>query len=197
MNSDSSSNPPVLAAPGAGLPKLELLIARLIFGWQRRHTSREQSFRLFAKERAAIDSLAANCDTEKGTQRVLIPRLRGLEDSSRNWSVFMTLEHLRIVNEAVAGAIESLGNGLVPAGAASTAAVKPDEIRCRSVIEGYEAACGRLTHCVSCIDNLATSARFAHPCFGPLDAAGWYFLSAIHMRLHRRQIECILRLGSG
>ena len=54
----------------------------------------------------------------------------------------------------MAGAIESLGNGLVPAGPASTAAVKPDEIKGRSVIEGYEESSGMLTDCVSCIDNL-------------------------------------------
>ena len=90
MISDFASNIPVLTPPWAGLPKVELLIVRLIFWWLRRPASREQTCRLFAEERAAIDGLAANCDTEKATQRVLIPRLRGLEDGSRNWSVFMT-----------------------------------------------------------------------------------------------------------
>ncbi|MBX3389322.1 MAG: hypothetical protein KF691_07680 [Phycisphaeraceae bacterium] len=50
------------------------------------------------------ESLSAGAAAE----RVLIPRLRGLEDSSRYWSVWMMLDHLRIVNSQVAMVIASL-----------------------------------------------------------------------------------------
>ncbi len=121
-----------LAPPGAGLPKPEWFIARLIFGWFRRARSRGDLAAMFEEERERILLLAGSCDPANGTRRTLIKRLPGLEDSSRDWSVFMTLEHLR------------------------------------------------------------TAARYRHPWFGPLDAAGWHAMAAFHLRLHRKQVEAIL-----
>lgn len=117
---------PELQAPGAGLPKIEWLMARLRFGWARRRTTREQFGALFESERDKILELARSCDEKTGCRPVLIDRFRGMEDSSRYWSVFMTLDHLRIVNLAAAGVIRALGKGQVPDRKASTADVKPD-----------------------------------------------------------------------
>jgi len=73
--------------------------------------------------------------------RVLIDRLPGLEDSSRCWSVWMTLDHLRITNAAFAEVITQLRNGQIPPGKASTAAVKPSETANAFVDATYEALC--------------------------------------------------------
>jgi hypothetical protein len=58
----------------------------------------------------AIDS-ARLLSEEKGRRRVLVPRLLGIEDSSRNWSVYMVLEHLVIVNSAIAATLPRLYAG--------------------------------------------------------------------------------------
>src|SRR5580765_4880752 len=116
---------PKLAPPGAGLPAAELVIARLLFAWRRRTGTRESFNARFRQERAAIDRMVRDCDAESAAQRVLIPRPRGLEDSSRYWSVWMTLEHLRIVHGSITRVIGALANGVTPPGAASTAKVKP------------------------------------------------------------------------
>jgi len=47
-----------------------------------------------------------------GAKRLLIPRLRGMEDSSRNWSVWMTLDHLRIIHGSFIGVIGTLVKGV-------------------------------------------------------------------------------------
>jgi hypothetical protein len=39
---------------------------------------------------------------------VLIDRVVGLEDSSRYWTVFMVLDHLRIVDEGISQIIKTL-----------------------------------------------------------------------------------------
>ena len=39
-------------------------------------------------------------DEEAFTKPVLIKRLPGLEDSSRNWSAEMTMEHIQVVTAA-------------------------------------------------------------------------------------------------
>lgn len=183
---------PKLDAPGAGLPYPELLAARVIFHSQRMFASRKDAEDLFRDEQARISRLARDCEPGKGAQRVLIKRLRGMEDSSRHWSVYMTLDHLRIVNLACMGAIRSLTRGQVPERVASTAAVKPSPEVDEGVISDFEQTCELLVKTADGAGDLRSKVRYAHPWFGPLDAAGWYFMAGFHMRLHRKQIEVIL-----
>jgi hypothetical protein len=187
---------PQLAPPGAGLPKLELLIARLLFSWRRRRGSRAIFDKRFCQEREAIVEMARVCSDEAASRRVLIPRVRGMEDSSRYWSVWMTLDHLRIVNNRMARVIQALSNGTVPQGKSSTAGVKPSPAADKSALLDFEKSCESLLATVAAIPDLRTPARFAHPWFGPLDAAGWHALAGGHMAIHRLQIERILATGS-
>jgi hypothetical protein len=46
---------------------------------------------------------------------------------------------------------------------------------------------------VAATPYLRTKARFAHPWFGPLDAAGWHLMAGMHLSIHRVQIERILQ----
>jgi hypothetical protein len=188
----TEDNIPKLAAPGAGLPFIELLVARLIFHSGRRRATRESSTENFLREKTAVLEIVRRCDEKQGGERVLIKRLPGLEDSSRYWSVFMTLDHLRIVNDAVAGVINALCSGEIPARATSTAEVKPGTDVDRSIIADFEISCRRLEETVAKTITFPATPRYAHPWFGPMDAAAWHFLSGFHLRLHRKQIEAIL-----
>jgi hypothetical protein len=185
-------NEPRLAPPGAGLPFPENLIARVLLGIKR-STGNSAAFTThFIREREAIRGLIDNRDEAALTRRVLIPRPRGLEDSSRYWSVLMTLDHLRIVHHAFIGVIGTLAQEQVPEGEASTAAVKPDPAVNLDVVDEYEASCDALLATISTVKNFKTRARFPHPWFGPMDAHGWHALAGGHMSIHRVQIERIL-----
>jgi DinB superfamily len=183
---------PQLAAPGAGLPLPELFIGKIFFGLRRLTGNRESFKARIAEERTNIRALLKNVDDASHAQRVLIQRPPGLEDSSRYWSILMTLDHLRIVHHEMARIFRALGNGTVPAGKASTAAVKPDPAADLTVVTEYEASCDALLAAVAGVSNLKTQVRFAHPWFGPLDAYGWLALAGGHMGIHRLQIERIL-----
>lgn len=183
---------PKLAAPGAGLPPIEWFFARRLFARKRRTGTREMFNEAFRQERRTICELVDRCDATLRGRRILIKRLRGLEDSSRHWSVWMTLDHLRITNEAFAHVIVSLASGSVPVQKASTADVKPSPAVGPEAEERFEASCDRLLTAVESVADLKTATRYAHPWFGPLNAAGWHALSALHMEIHRRQIEKIL-----
>lgn len=185
---------PRLAAPGAGLPKLELLFARLLFAWKRSRGGAAHHAAVFCRERDAVLALAHSCTPEQAAARVLIPRLRGLEDSSRHWSVWMTLDHLRITNTAFAGAVRALRQGVVPERKASTAAVKPSPAVNEGVVAAFEQSCAIFLKASRLKEgeSLHTAARYAHPWFGAMDAAGWQAMTGFHMGLHRRQIESIL-----
>lgn len=161
----NSTEPPQLAPPRAGLPFPENLIARILPGLKRGTGSPRSFTAKFVAERGRIASLVSGKDAETLSTRVLIARPPGLEESSRHWSVWMTLDHLRIVHHAFIGVLDSLANERVPDGGASTAAVKPDAQVTGAVVEEYEASCDAL---------LA--------------------LSGGHMAIHRVQIERILQV---
>lgn len=182
---------PRLAPPGAGLPRLELLLGRLLFALKRRTGSRESFNSKFNRERACIRRLAQACDRDALAHRVLIARAIGMEDSSRYWSVLMTLDHLRIVHREMARVIGDLTNGRLPEGTASTATVKPGPQVTADVISAYEESCDALLATVAAATNLKTELRYAHPWFGPLDAYGWHALAAGHLGIHRVQIQRI------
>lgn len=188
----TKSPQPELAPPGAGLPLPELWIAKLLFAMRRLRGSREVFLAKFEQERAAIRALVASCAEEKRGRQVLIERPRGLEDSSRNWSVWMTLEHLRITNTAVTRVITALTQGQVPPGKASTAAVKPSATVTAVVEEEFERSCDGVLVVIAGASDLKTPVRFAHPWFGPLDAFGWAAMAGTHMGVHRVQIQSIV-----
>lgn len=183
---------PQLAPPGAGLPTLELWAARLLFALTRLRGSRETFVAKFEQERAAIRALVDSCPATQRGEQVLIARLRGLEDSSRNWSVWMTLDHLRITNTAFARVILALTHGKVPPGKASTAAVKPSNSLTPTVETDFERSCDGVLAAISEAAELNTKLRCAHPWFGPLNALGWAALAGTHMGIHRVQIQSIM-----
>ncbi len=182
---------PRLAPPGAGLPKPELLIARLIFRLKRRLGNRNSFITTFHEERARVALLLAGCNDETAASQVLIPRLPGMEDSSRHWSVWMTLDHLRIVHGEIGVIIDHLARGLVPPKVASTAAVKPNPAVTASVVPAYEASCEEFLALVAAHPDLLT-AGFPHPWFGPLNALDWLALAGTHLAIHRGQMEKII-----
>jgi len=182
-----------LAPPGAGLPLIELGIANVLFRLRVLTGSRDAFTARFVRERAAIRTLVESCEENAGAQRVLIARPPGLEDSSRDWSVWMTLDHLRIVHNELVPTFELLGKGITPDKQVSTAAVKPDPAVTRAILPEYEAGCDAVLASAAAIPNLWTKAKLAHPWFGPMNAFAWYALLGGHMGIHRVQIQRILK----
>jgi hypothetical protein len=183
---------PNLPAWRAGLPKPELWIARLLFVTRRLTGNRDSFTARFQQERETFRSLLSSLDAESAARRVLIRRPRGLEDSSRYWSAWMTLDHLRIIHGSIIGIIGALTKGVAPPGEASTARVKPSPAVTATVVAEYEKSCDDLLSLVASSPDLNTKARYAHPWFGPLNAHGWLCLTAMHHGVHHRQLARVL-----
>src|SRR5262249_11668488 len=117
---------PKLAKPGAGLPVLEWAVAKYVLLPQRfRSVSPEEAGREFVSESEIILAAAKRLDKAQLLERRLIPRLRGLEDSSRYWSVAMTLDHLVIVGSGIRYLIVGLTSGKKDLPTRTIAQVKP------------------------------------------------------------------------
>lgn len=188
----NSIQEPILQPPGAGLPLPELLIARTLFAIRRKLGNRESFNRFFQAEDQKIRNLISRFPVETRSQRVLISRPRGLEDSSRYWSLWMTLDHLKIVNDAVTSSILSLNQKMIPAHKAKTENVKPRQEVGPEIEAEYEQSCRDFQKAIDSITVCKTEYRYEHPWFGPLDIHGWHAMVGLHLRIHRVQIERIL-----
>lgn len=191
MSSAKNNSPILLQAPGMGLPKLELFAARVLVRAKALVTSRSDVAEILEHEKNEILKLVKELDPSLCSKQVLIKRLRGLEDSSRFWSIYMTIDHLRIVNSEIAELIKSLSDGHAHKRNVSIAAVKPEVSADAKTIPEFENSCKLLQDTVLKIDNLKTQATWPHPWFGKFNAAQWYFLAAFHMNLHRKQMLLI------
>jgi hypothetical protein len=159
----------------------------------RKRMSRVEIDALLESECFRVLALVDQCDSGKRMEPVLIKRVRGLEDSSRFWSVYMTLDHLRIVQNLIVRVICALthekAHVLQPV---STAEVKPDPKAGENSVADFEESVSLIQKTIAAIPHLNTEMRQAHPWFGPLDVAGWHVLAALHLRIHRVQLERIL-----
>jgi len=183
-----------LQPPGAGLPYAELLLARAGLGLAQLLTSRHRAAARFRAEGELSRHLARSLPPADAARPVLVPRLWGLEDSSRFWSVFMVLDHLRIVNDAVAAIIEHLAAGRPFPRVIGIADVKPRPGAGPETIDALDRADRNYLAVTGAVADLRTRLRYPHPWFGPLDGHGWHCLAALHQTIHRRQVERIIRL---
>jgi hypothetical protein len=188
---------PKLAKPGAGLPIIEWAMARyVIMPKLFKTTTREKALSLFTNESKKIVELIKELDSSKLAERRLVPRLRGLEDSSRYWSIAMAMEHLIIVSDLMREAVVQLSNGNTKLPNVGTADVKPSkDVDAAEIINRFETMSSRFIEDASKADlDAHPRATHAHPWFGPLNAHQWLVMGGVHENIHRVQIQKIIKL---
>ncbi len=125
------------------------------------------------------------------TTKMLVPPLRGLEDSSRYWSISMTLEHLMIVGQSVQMAIVELGSNRSIKQKVDTAKVKPKGLanfeELLSQFKSY--ALHTPTQLEPQVKDKNSKTKHYHPWFGNFTVKGWYWLLAMHGGVHLQQIR--------
>lgn len=185
-----------LAPPGAGIP----LPAKLFLTWVMRpfvvHRSYwKENAERYANAHRKLAEFLKSVDEPMSIRRALVSPMRGLEDSSRYWSIAMTCRHLTIVGRQIEGAMKVLSMGQQPNAKADTAAVKPE-----SELNHYSSIGEYLSFAESFIANLNDNVKnpdskvtFKHPWFGPLNVNGWLWLMGTHTGIHTRQIREIRR----
>ncbi|HYE33767.1 MAG TPA: DinB family protein [Methylomirabilota bacterium] len=182
-----------LGPPGAGLPTAELLFVRCAFALARGVMTPENALARFERETERIATLAQSLPLELAQRQVVIPRVMGIEDSSRNWSVLMTVGHLNITTAFIQAIVERLRNEEAIDREVRIQDVKPSVEQSETTVKLFRRICGRYVKSVAALGKLNSKTTHTHPWFGPLNAHGWHCLAAIHHTIHRRQIEAIIR----
>lgn len=189
---------PILQPPGAGVPLPERLILRFFLGpFVAKRSNWEQNWQKFDSLNQKIFRLLDGLTTHQLQQKILVPPQRGLEDSSRDWSAAMVLEHLIIVGSVQKTAIIALSRGVVPDQKASTAAVKPKGgVDGLQQLEAYKAFLADVRASVDMVREAAlkTNLAYAHPWFGPCNPLQWQWLYAAHTAIHYQQLKEIVKI---
>ncbi len=198
MNLNQSTEEPRLAKPGAGLPYIEWALAKYILLPKLfKAIGKNEAIDNFAKQSEKILLLSSKVSAEQFATRRLIPRLRGLEDSSRYWSVAMTLEHLVIVGNLMGEAVVELSTGKANLQTVDSADVKPDaNVDPTKAIQSFQEMSDRFVREALAADvDAFPMITHPHPWFGPLNAQQWLNMAGVHQNIHRQQIkEIIARL---
>lgn len=187
---------PKLARPGAGIPIFERLLTRFwLLPRAEKRMSAEAVSKLFLSELRKIYELASTLGEKQLATRVLVPRVPGLEDSSRYWSVAMTLEHIVLVSDSMEKISASLARGIVPPIWVDIAKIKPQgQLEAFEALEKFrsyvhsEQQKGNLEHL-----HVPSKAKLVHPWFGALHARAWNTLKASHAAVHRKQVQLIVK----
>jgi len=182
---------PRLEPPGAGLPWAERALIGAGIRSAGRFLSKDRLTRMFRSEAERAIASARHLPEAQGRERVLVERFIGIEDSSRHWSVYMALEHLVIVNSAIAALLPQLYSGRVIGTEVRVEEVKPVPEAGPEQIDDLAALVERYVDIVDKLGNLRAGTTLEHPWFGHLSAAQWHALATIHNSTHRRQIERI------
>lgn len=196
MNTNLKVIEPKLDKPGAGIPLFERLIAKyIIFPRRFRTTTPAQGIEQFERETQKIIQLSRSLSEDEMCERRLVPRLPGLEDSSRYWSVAMAIEHLVIVGVGTRNIVSSLSGQKTHLPQTKIENVKPHpDVDAATIIARFETMSSNFARTAREIDfSVNTGAKHVHPWFGPLDARQWLLFAAPHQRIHRKQIEEIIK----
>lgn len=184
-----------LAKPGAGIPWLEQKIGGFMLRIYAARGGREEVLEDFARSADEVLRLAANLDETRGRGRVLIPRLRGIEDSSRYWSPYMIVEHICLVDGPVLALVRLLSAGRTSDRRGGPADVKPSPEAGPESLEKLRGIVADWREHLPAADKLKQSKRHPHSWFGLLNAHQWLAMAAWHHRLHLKQLEAVLAGG--
>jgi len=183
-----------LEKAGAGISSPKRLAAKhIMFPLLNHFISWEKAWDIYDAEGEKIVRMASSLTHEQLFERVLVPKLFGLEDNSRYYSVAMVIEHLLIVGKALQVRIPILSQGEKLEGDVQIEDVKPYTEISENIVKEFQ------TFLSSYRENLETNLgdihidnTSEHPWFGEFNPKQWSILGMVHQVVHRRQIEAII-----
>jgi len=190
-----TANTPKLAPPGAGLPWLESLYVRWWVGpVLSRRQDKDENLRAFRMLGGRLSREADAVPDGRLDSRVLVPRMRGIEDSSRLWSANETLEHVMLTGRVMAELIAALAEGR-----GSPREVRIEDFKPKGVYAGRDARpdlrafVGDTLALLEPLPIVDGGAAHRHPWLGELNALQWTWLLAGHTSIHLAQLVAIKR----
>jgi len=177
-----------LAATAA---KSNMSLLRFIIRRKFQLTSRGGADRCIRKEAARSVALARELGPERAATPVRVPKMPGVDEDMRDWSILETLEHNRIVNGMMMRVFDHLANDAPePPKVDTKRDVMPvGELEFDQVTDGFDESVSAFLAATNKPERTRGTARRRHPLFGPFDAHMWHCMMGFHLMVHRRQME--------
>jgi hypothetical protein len=189
---------PDLAPPGAGIPWLEnIILEYFYYPIKLKQTTWSENLDRLQRETRNIINICEGLSEQEFQTRVLIKRLRGMEDSSRYWSAALVIDHLLISLKGMSYIANELALGHEISVSTGTALVKPkqenvtNKLGMLSMLK--ESTLNTVAQLQVFDQNHSDRYKVKHPWFGLITAEGWVWTLAQHQALHRRQIQLIAK----
>jgi hypothetical protein len=178
---------------GAGLPKIERLFiknilvpsVRVLFTWN-------IALFMIKREVKIIENLIGEIDTDTLQKRVVINRAFAIEDHSRDYSINMTLEHLRIAGSAIMMVIDTLSNEKEFPKDIKIEAVKPKDNGKDEAKKFFDFMKTYEEYIKNHKKNHSKMTK-KHPWFVNFNNFDWSCFMYMHTFIHRRQIQAIIK----
>ena len=183
-----------LEKAGSGLPLFEIFILKDIsFPLLKTFLSWQNALTFYRSESSKVIKLVEELDNEILFKRKLIPKIIGLEDNSRYYSPAMVLWHLMFIGKQLKVLIVLLSKGKKLDTTIKIEDYKPSIDIDFNIIEEYK------KFNIKFINSMEKNVKdkfiknyLPHPWFGRLNPHSWLIMSAIHLMVHRRQLNKIM-----
>ena len=159
-------------------------------------TSRSKASDQIRKSLEQYLSLARSIDPAAGSLPVRVLPMLGVDEDMRDWSFFMILEHNVIVNRSISAVVQSLARGEKPSGTRDfdpkrdvMPSANPGEEQIQAFRASVETHLENLAH----LPRLRSTLTSRHPIFGELNAHGWHCMFGLHLDIHRKQAQAVIR----
>ena len=178
------------------LPRFERSVLSGLLSTSSFVLSEQNLLRVFSWETKKLTHLLEDDESFDVFQVIRIPRVIGVSEFNRQWSVLMAVDHLCLVLEDCRKAILALSEGVEPKGEIDLSLYAPRPDLGFDVLDRFENLtsrfCSEIQAAVEINSTLWTTARFSHPCFGSLTAKQWLAFATMHQMIHRRQVQKII-----
>lgn len=161
-----------------------------------RSTSRDTALSQAGEMAKKYAGLCKGITDEMGRICVTVPRMRGVDDDMRGWSLFMLLEHNTIVNRSITAVNCQLARGEELHGDAVIDPkhdVMPSASPGIEQVERFQQSIATHIQEISGLGELNKTATAQHPVFGEFNAHMWNCMFAFHLKLHVPQAMRIIR----
>jgi len=184
-----------LGESGAGVYKIIKVSGQyILFPLLNSLISWDKAWDIFDKEGQKILKLVSKVEKEQLFQRVLVPKLFGLEDNSRYYSIAMVIEHLLMVGMALQTRVPLLSRGKKLNKHVKIEDVKPYREIDEDIVEKFEEFLSTYREKLDKnVEDIHIDNTSLHPWFGEFNPKQWSLLAFVHQIVHRRQVEAILK----
>ena len=156
--------------------------------------SKGRAIKMLRASSERVIAIAEHAGPARAFEPETVPRLIGIQNVSRDWSVMMVIEHLTLVNRDVLKLIGALKDDVTPRGELDLEDYRPDLDLGWDAIDRHRDVLADLDSLVSSASSLQSVAYFRHPWFGMLNAHQWLCFAAFHQRIHLRQAQRIVAI---